>query len=228
MRPLSSDVRPHCRIPMVAVMHNNSIADIDEGDLISQLLADIQWHSRITGVHGIPSDSLAYLEVPLVGLPGEPKGDIDILLVPPGRPDEAIAVQAKRVKISARTFVSGVPNKLGELETLWRQSELLANIGFSRVFSFVFVVADSREKNQGRYSYSGLTKELASLIKARISPQKLDERVGLVNFELVQPLDDRPLGAGTFRGQALRLARRAAQPADVTEWVNCQVLGTLA
>ena len=74
------------------MLEHYSLADVPEGHLVKSLLSDAHWRSRVIGLHGIPDDVIDYLEVPLNGL-RQLQGDIDILLVPPGRPDRATAIQ---------------------------------------------------------------------------------------------------------------------------------------
>jgi hypothetical protein len=183
-------------------------------------MADVVWRGRLIGVHGIPSDATFFLEVPLRGLPGNPEGDIDILLVVPTQPEFATVIQVKRVKVSDSTFRTGEPNKLGELAVGHRQASLLAEIGFAQVYCFVIVVVDSRQNNVDPMSYDGLTPTLQHKIRAAITTEELDDRAGLIHHEIVQSMDDEPLGAGTGGADLKRAAKVIAQPAAVTEWVR--------
>lgn len=197
-----------------------SLTSLSESELVAQLLSDPHWRQRTIGIHGIPSDVEPLLAVPLSGLPSDPEGDIDMLLVPPGRPEQSIAVQAKRVKVGDGALLDNQrPNKLKDLSELRHQTDLLLRMGFSQVYAFVFVVVDSRMHNGGALSYAGMTRQLALTVESEVSGIKLDERVGLMHIELVQPLDDRPLGAGTYSGRVLRLAHQSSQPVAVTDWV---------
>ena len=205
--------------PAPGVLMHQSLANIHEPDLVARLLRDPHWRSRIIGLHGIPSDVLALPTVTLDGFPGAPEGDIDALLIPPNTPSEAIGVQIKRIKVQDDTFRTEAPNKLHELAKGTRQANLLAQLGFCQVFYFVFIVVDSRLQNGGRRSYEGLTSNLRAKLDAAVSVDGLDTRVGLAQFEFVQPLDDEPLGAGTFRGRLIRRAVPAIQPTHVTEWI---------
>jgi hypothetical protein len=201
-------------------MQHPSLADIPESELVQRLLSDIQWRHRIIGIRGIETDSLAYDSVPLKGLPDEPKGDIDILLVPPNTPSEATVVQVKRIKVGAPAFHTDMPNKMKELPWGAQQANLLADIGFAQVYLFVFVTVDSRERNAGRYTYEGMTGSLQNIVDAAVGLNGLDPRVGLIQFEFVQPMDDVPLGLGTYGGNLKRLATPAIQPLPVTQWIE--------
>ena len=95
-------------------MHR-SIADLEEKDLIQQLIADEHWRHRLIGLHGIPVDSVLYPEVPLEGLQ-DLEGDIDLLLVPPRKPEYSTAIQVKRIKVSDSSFATDAPNNLSKVK----------------------------------------------------------------------------------------------------------------
>ena len=196
-----------------------SLADVPEGDLVRRLLADSHWRSRILQIHGIPRDACYFPEVLHTDL-GQ-KGDIDILVLNPTKPEFATAIQVKRVKVSASAFHTEMPNGLKAVRELHRQASVLVELGFWQVFSYVFVVVDSRERNQGAYAFDGLSKELRELIGNAISPSGLDERAGFIEFEITQPIDDVPLGVGTFFGRIHRMPTVQAQPLHITDWVCC-------
>lgn len=202
------------------MLTHTSIAVIPEALLIDRLIRDSHWRSRILGIEGIHSNSTLFQSVLLSGLPGKCRGDVDILLVPPGRPDLATAIQVKRIKVGAAALRTRQPNKLRGLEEGVRQANLLARIGFSQVYLYVFVVVDSREQNVGRISYDGLSRELRELLRQSISPIGLDQRVGLMHYEFGQPMDDEPLGSGTYGADLVRLAESMVQPPEVTAWVQ--------
>lgn len=198
-------------------LEHNSLSDMPESDFIRALLSDVQWHSRITDIHGIPDHALAFPELPLGDLGN---GDVDILLVPREDFSRATAIQAKRIKVHEPTFFTEMPGKLSELGKLHKQANFLAELGFWQVYSFVFVVVDSRAYNDNLLSYAGLTPALRGKIDTSISLEGLMVEVGLLHFEFVQPLDHYPLGAGTFKARLKRLAQSRKQATKVTEWVR--------
>lgn len=202
-----------------------SIADIEEGKLVCKLVTDHSWRDAILGIHGMPSAPRIIQQVPLTTAPGSPEGDIDILLVPPHWPSEATAIQVKRIKFSEAAFrEGGQPNKLGDFQKGVDQANLLADLGFHQVYIFVFVVVDSRTKNQGQISYEGLSSKQRSLVESTISTRDLHPDVGLVVYTLVQPMDHPPLTTGTSAGSLKRLATPRQQPRELTHWLT-QVLG---
>jgi hypothetical protein len=199
------------------VLTQRSLADISEGELVVSMLSEPRWRQLLVGLHGIPDNVRHYPEVQLATL-GK-KGDIDILLVAPGRPEFATAIQVKRVKVAAATFANGKSNKLDALEELKRQTNLLVDLGFAQVFCFVIVVVDSRIQSGGLYRFDGLTPELRRTIEGSLSTEGLAKRIGLVHYQIVQPMDDVPLNMGTFSAKSLRMPEVAAQPQLITTWV---------
>jgi len=198
---------------------HKSLADVPEADLVSQLVADPHWRSSVFGILGMPEAPRIFQKVNLRKGPGSLVGDVDILLVAPDQPNVATAIEVKRIKVGASAFTSGRPNKLHEYEKAVDQANRLAEVGFAQVYLHVIVVVDSRVKNDGRYTYEGLTPELRAAISARVSLQHLAAHVGLVVHEFVQPMDHPPLAFGTYGGSLKRLATLRPQPASVTVWI---------
>jgi hypothetical protein len=93
-------------------------------------------------------------------------------------------------------------------------------VGFSQVYLWVFVAIDTRERNNGRYTYDGPDSLLRSRIGQAVSPIGLEETVGLMSFEWVQPIDRAPFELGTYGGHLMRLAESTTQPHELTEWLR--------
>jgi len=119
---------------------HDSLAGVPEPELVRRLLADTHWRGRLLGLHGIPTDANNYPEVLLDDL-GK-KGDVDILLVNPSRPEFATAIQAKRIKVAAQTFQTGKPNRLVAVAELHRQANLLVELGFWQVLCYAIVAVE--------------------------------------------------------------------------------------
>lgn len=198
---------------------HKSIAELTESELVQQLVADPHWRASLFGIVGMPDNPRVLQEVPLQHAPGDHLGDVDILLCAPDHPSVATAIEVKRIKIKPSTFHSGKPNKLHEYDKAVGQAKRLAKVGFSQVYLYVFVVVDSREKNDGRYTYDGLTPELRSVVQTRISLRPPPPPIGLVIHEFVQSMDHPPLTLGAAGGHLERLADPVPQPAALTEWL---------
>src|ERR1700685_1899882 len=205
------------------VFKHDSIATIDESKLVELLLTDPRWRSRIVNLAGMPDDCKSFARVSLDGVPPNgAEGDIDILLCPLLRPDLAVAIQVKRIKVSANALSTGQPNKLSGLKKRVEQSNLLADLGFHQVYFYVFVVVDSRELNAGKFAFAGSTNEIKSLLdrEIRMAATVLRSTAGLYSCEFTQTMDDVPLSTGTFGGHLVRLAQQRAQSDELTAWVS--------
>lgn len=200
-------------------MHS-SIADITEAEFIHRLLIDAYWRSQVFNIAGMPPDPSAFASVDLKGVPGEFRGDIDVLLCPPPRPELATAISVKRIKFGPSQIRNGRPNKLGELKKATDQANILAAVGLHLVYSFVFVAVDAREQNAGTLSYAGLSVELSHLIRRAVTTEGLAPRIGLYLTEYVQPMDHEPLSVGSFGGHLIRNAQPVQQMDELTEWVT--------
>lgn len=196
-----------------------SIAEIPEGELVALLLSEPVWRMRLTELDGIPTDPLILQQVSLEGVPGGFFGDIDILLCDVSHPDLAVAIEAKRIKLDSSAIRRELPKKLPELRKALQQVNRLADIGFWRVYLYVFVVVDTREQNLGRSTYEGLSAKLNGVVSRSVSPLALNERVGLYEVTIVQPMDYEPLSVGTWSGHLHRNSQMAPQSRELTKWV---------
>jgi hypothetical protein len=194
--------------------------------VIQRLIAKQPWQSDIFNVTGIPGGAVPLCGRSLTVLTSQKvQGDVDVLLRDPERPELAVAIEAKRVKVTPGP--KGQPpkiNKLHEFQKAVSQANQLAKLGFSQVYLYVFVMIDSREANieahGARTTYDdALTPEDRRMLDEVISEQNLDPRVGLMRFDVAQPMDHEPLDVGTSTGVLLRSARPQTQPDKVTEWV---------
>ncbi len=198
---------------------HESIADIHEKEIVRRLVAHPFYRADLLGISGMPTAPLIFRELDLWGAPGAVQTDVDLVFAEPSAPEAAVAIQVKRIRAQARTFLSGEPNKLQEYEKTVEQANLTARVGFSQVYLYVFVVVDSRQHNAGRVTYEGLTSALRARIEAVISLERLDPRVGLVTYDFVQPMDHAPLTGGAGGFGLRRLATAVQQPAELTRWI---------
>lgn len=208
---------------MTEKFEHESIAEVSEARLVEMLLRDSYWFSTVFCFAGMPRDSHDYSCVDLKGIPPfGATGDIDVLRFPVGQPELATAIQAKRIKVSAKSLRTGQPNKLSDLSEGIRQTNHLSDLGFHQVYLYLLIEVDSRERNAGKFSFDGSTMEVKSLIQRHVSTvaAKLRPIVGLCEWEFTQSMDAGPLGAGGFRGHLVRLAQQKKQSDELTRWVS--------
>jgi hypothetical protein len=199
-----------------------SLAEIPESDLIDMLITSPITRDSFLGMKGVPDQPLYRTNIPHREVPGGDQGDVDLLLWNPDRPHEATAVEAKRIKTKASTFMTGTPNKLHEIEKACTQANKLEALGFAHVFLFVYIVVDSRALLEGRkISYDGPTPEIQAKIDAAMSQhtRHLRPRVGIVEHTFIQSMD-KPPDFGSGGGHFRRPATPVSQPPALTAWIG--------
>jgi len=195
---------------------------MSESELIEQLLTDrIRPAEMFTGIRGVPSNACWKTSVSLQTIPGERQGDIDVILCDPARPHEAVAYEVKRIKFGTPALrPGGKPNKLKEVKKATQQANRLAEIGFWKVFLYLIVVVDSRERNSGTVSYEGLSAYEKSMIEPYLKVSELDSGIGYSVLACTQPTDNPPFSVGSLNMQLRRLPVPAQQDAQLTRWVE--------
>jgi hypothetical protein len=213
----ANKLRPVSALPLV----HDSVADIPEDKLVDRLVTDILWGRDFFQFYGMPSGMLNQQCVSLETAPGSPKGDIDILFGAPDLPEKAVAYQVKRIKLGITQLRDGNPSKLGELEKLAQQVNILARMGFWQVYACVIVVVDAREQNAGKVTYQGLSPQMRSKVYSAVSSgmQFFDTRVGFGLMNFTQTADSAPFTVGTHGLDVRRFAQPATQSGELTKWV---------
>ncbi len=200
-----------------------SLADIWEAEFVDRILGDHTWRQVIGVPPGTPDDALSTVRRDLpCDDKGRRRGDVDILLMPPAQPELATAIEVKRVKVGQQAFKTGMPNRLANLREGLDQANRLAALGFHRVFFYILIAIDSRDNNQGKWVYAGITPELLGTIRSAYDIRSLDPRVGVVEAEFAQPVDREPFLSGTVGWNFVRHAISADQNPSITQWVSAQ------
>jgi hypothetical protein len=200
-----------------------SITSVTEALLVDRILDDRLWRQVI----GLPphthieSFAATRRELP-ANSNGRSAGDVDILIMPPGEPQHAIAIEVKRLKVGAGAFHTGEPNGLANLYEGIRQANHLASLGFHRVYLYILVLVDSRENNGGAYSFAGLTPALIDRLRSSYRLSKLESRIGVVESEFTQPVDREPFMTGGASWNWMRHDSAVDQPDSLTKWVQAQ------
>jgi hypothetical protein len=171
---------------------HSSIADIPEDQLVEYLLSAAYWRSTLIGIYGLPGNLIDKQRVLLHTVPGRDfRGDADILLSGPGQHEQTVAYQVKRIKVGMSQLRYSAPSKLEELKVAVRQANLLAEVGFWKVFLYVITVVDAREQNllEDRALFNEIKYKIGLAISNSIG--NLNQRVGVFDIELIQSTDNR-------------------------------------
>jgi hypothetical protein len=206
---------------------HSSLADVPEDELVEVLLSSPYWRSNLFCWEGIPKNAIDRQRVLLNAAPGHPQGDADILLCAPGQPERTVAYQVKKVKVGMSQFRFSAPSKLQELKEAVRQANLLADMGFWKVFLYVITVVDSREQNldqisRGEITYAGLSNDLKYKINQAVSNSVtgLNPRVGLAEIDLTQATDNAPFTIDASGAKLHRRATEVPQSEQLTSWIS--------
>lgn len=199
---------------------HRSLASIPEAELVGRLLRSPSTRGRLFAVRGVPQKHLFRNAVPLTGLLGDPRGDVDILLANADDFSDAVVFQVKRVKITLDTLRAGAPNRLGDLARGVQQANLMADIGFAQVYLWVIIAVDARSANNGRITYDGAPIDMIDTICSAIPLDALAPMIGVEVIQLTQPMDHEPLTVGSAGGHLIRLATPIQQPPHVNDWVE--------
>lgn len=208
---------------------HQSIATIPEKELVAHVLNDVHYRDTLFNIKGLNTEEARVLEqTELRQFRNNLTGDVDILVVPANQPGQSTAIQVKRFKAvvtideqGADDAAVGHPKRFHELMAKGvQQANETKRIGFAQVYLWIFIVIDTRARNNGWYTYDGPDSLLRSRIQQAISPVGLEPTVGLMEFEWVQPMDRPPFELSTHGGHLRKLAATTQQPAELTEWLR--------
>lgn len=205
------------------IFGHDSIADIHEDKLVEYLLSVPYWRQWMFGHFGIPEDPIYRERVSLDTAPGglPRKGDIDVLRCGRGRFEESVAYQVKQVKVSLAQLQAKTPGKLQDLKEAVRQANLLVDVGFWKVYLYVFALGDARELNllgDDRLQFNEIKYKINLAVGNSIG--ELNSRIGVFDVELVQTTDSRPTTFDQAGGHLRRQATAAPQSYELTKWVG--------
>ena len=123
-------------------------------------------------------------------------GDIDVLAIDLVRPECALAIEVKRVKMPTDSYWTSLPNKLEGIDKGRKQVELLRQIGFHRSYLLIAVVADGRERTDVNFASRGSTPALIKTVRDKLSCLEFHPDVGVLVVEVTQPVDKNICDAG--------------------------------
>lgn len=214
---------------MTMPLLHRSITDFREQELVAQVLNDVHYRHTLFNIKGMFTKSARILEeIPLHRLRKDLAGDIDILVIPGGQPELSTAIQVKRFEAIVRMNAEGLDEVDGGCPERFRklmakgikQANRTKALGFEQVYLWIFIVIDTRHRNNGWYTYEGPDSLLRSQIRQSISPVDLDPTIGLMEFDWCQPMDRPPLDLNTHGGHLRKLAETTPQPRELTDWLR--------
>jgi hypothetical protein len=195
------------------------LASTPEGELVRAVFANRGWLRGIGNPPLTPGPIDWRLEADLSGLAAA-RGDVDALIVSRGLVFQARAVQFKRIKIGADSFVTGEMNNLKKLTKLVRQANLLHELGFAFVWATVIVVADMRSQVPARGLHPAPPRDLMDRVYAAFPWNELRAGVGVNICEIAQVSDQPAQHRGGAGSHMARTAIEQNQSAALTSAIG--------
>lgn len=144
-------------------------------------------------------------------------GDIDVLLAERSIPEQAIALECKRLKVAQHSFGSGLLSGSGRLSTGVRQANGLRRLGFWKSYLCLLVAVDAREQPIGERMFSYLTPELLDALYRFPERERLDPGVGLLVCEFTHSSTDSEHLANMIGIERIAPAHSQPQSSSVTK-----------
>lgn len=155
-------------------------------------------------------------------------GDVDILLSHPDRPNEAVAVECKRVKVTPLDTEKNQVNKIDGIAEGVVQANQLRRHGFFRTFLCIITAVDAARQNHWNVPNRGIDPKTTSFDERatfkRIvefpDREALHPEIGIIFLEIVQPTGRSIKDLVTIRICIHGAATPQDQPAELTNRIK--------
>ncbi len=127
------------------------------------------------------------VEEPIIPDRSKKPGDIDILIYKKDRPDRAIAVECKRVKVRVQRGGSQKVNKVQDIREGIRQVNALQSLGFHQSYLIFLIAVDARMKEDRNIFFKYDPNEGTRAVYEVPMDVSLHRDVGVAYIEIVQP-----------------------------------------
>lgn len=204
------------------VEDSSSVVDVHEAEIIRWLLGHPEARRLLYSQASLDPISGDWFSVgrPLIEKANAKPGDVDWLCVSAKQPHLAVAFECKRVKVRTDERGDDRVNKIEELGRGVAQASGLADMGFHRSFFMVIVQSDGRTRRDMSQVFRGATAGTFSIIYDFPQRESLNDDVGVVFVEIVQPTG-RAIGEMAYVGVCVdRPARPREQSARLTSRVR--------
>lgn len=197
------------------------ITDLSEGALLRLLFHDHPLSFRNVQHLGLKPESPIRFSVrqPFIPALGTRPGDIDALGILDHRLGTAVAVESKRLKVKAETFLTGQVNKIQELKKGAAQANSLFAFGFARTLLLVMTEVDSSELTGVHESFRVPSPEIMTAITNALANLPLEDGIGVLSFIAVQNTKESFLNRGGFSPQLVLAPRDRRQPETLSTTV---------
>ena len=165
----------------------DSIDRTDETRLLRWAVRQPEILSLLLGSLGMAGPVGFDVEVTSPFLPRHGAGDIDLLAAPVRNPQEAVAIQAKRFKVTLGDSGDSVSLDAAKLDTLIRQCNDTIALGFDRVYGLVLIMMDGQTHPAPSLPHRRTSPATFRRLYHFLKSQTLAPGIGLAFMEIVQP-----------------------------------------
>ena len=117
-------------------------------------------------------------------------GDIDILICGAEKPQYAIAIECKRVKVEVNTIDNDKINKINDIIEGIKQANSLHKMGFHNTYLGIIVEIDGRNKVSCNTISRGFSNNTYIRIYNFPQRERLKKEVGIIFIEIIQPTEN--------------------------------------
>lgn len=197
-----------------------SIDNTYETDFLRWLAGQPQLFRLLLGSFGMEGYVCFDTGVSHPFLPRHGGGDIDLLAVADADPREAVAIQAKRFKVSLCDGGERVSLDGEKLDSLIQQCNDTILCGFDRVYGLALVMIDGQLNSTVNVLHRGTSENTFRRLYQFIKSRPLNPAVGMVFVEVVQPTGAHFQEFGLLAVGVDQHARHLGQTGELSERVG--------
>lgn len=192
------------------------LSDVSEPVIVQWIIKDVRTRPVLLEVLSLPVTARTYAGVcsPFT-TPNKKPGDIDFLACDLDRPDRAVAIEYKKVKVRNSGDAENI-NRLDALGGADLQARELFKLGFLRTYLGVLVVVDGRANEENNFLFRGVSNVGYRRIIEFAGGVTLAEDVGIIYTEIVQPVRRSAMDAAVFSVAVAKEAKPRHQAERVT------------
>lgn len=156
---------------------------------------------------------------PIINSPYHVPGDVDMIIVNPDEPNHSIAIEFKKVNVIV-THESEKINKIEKIKRAINQTNGLLELGFHKVYLAVVAGSFGAKNTKVNFLYRGMTDETFQKVYDFPDRENLDDKVGLIFIEIIQPTLNPLDYTGMINICIENIAKEQDQPKELTNKIK--------
>ncbi len=212
------------------------VTDINEAEIVNYLLRRNDSRRLIFKELRLSENAIwrSCVIEPIVNKSYPKPGDIDILICDNNSPNQAIAIECKRIKVKAVSTLDDDVNKIENLKDGISQTKSLLAMGFHQTYLAVIIEVDGRNRSAFNTAHRGLNPDATwdgaekTMRKIYEFPQKnrYAQEVGFIFIEVIQPTGKSIEEMAGICIRVDRFAKPQPQSGDLTNRVEALMRDT--